>query len=221
MRTLTPEEAKSYYDHFGIKQDSQSFYEAPALQSLVVNSHFEQATSVFEFGCGTGAFALELFTHHLTPAAQYHGIDISTTMIQLASARLSDFSKRATVELASEGITAPVGDNSADRFVSNYVLDLLAPESVVKVLDEARRILQPNGLLCLVSLTKGVTFTSRLTMGIWQQLFSTNPSWVGGCRPTELMDYLPSDQWQIHHRAIIIAWGIPSEVIVAAPLKTG
>ena len=221
MRMLTREEAKSYYDHFGAKQDSQSFYEAPALQALVENSHFDQATSIFEFGCGTGHFAQELLAKHLPATAHYRGIDISTTMIQLASSILAPFSQRATVSLASEENAIPVEDNSIDRFVTSYVLDLLTPESVARILNEAHRVLQPDGLLCLVSLTKGVSPISHFTMSIWQSLFSMNPAWVGGCRPTELMDHLSANQWNVHHQEVIVAWGIPSEVVIASPIKTG
>ena len=221
MRTLTIEEARSYYNHFGIKQDSQSFYEASALQALVENSHFDQATSVFEFGCGTGHFALELLTKHLPPTAQYSGIDISTTMIQISSSRLAPFSQRATVVLAPEGAILPAKDNSVDRFVASYVLDLLSIESAAKVLDEAYRTLSPKGLLCLASLTKGISPISRFTMRVWQGLFSMNPAWVGGCRPTELTDFLQADMWNVHYKKVLVAWGIPSEVVVASPIKTG
>ncbi len=221
MRTLTIAEAKSYYDHFGAKQDIQSFYEAPALQALVENSHFDKATSVFEFGCGTGHFAHKLLTKYLPPIAHYRGIDISTTMIQLASSCLAPFSQRATVSLASEEIAIPVAGNSIDRFVSSYVLDLLAPESVAKVLNEAHRSLQPDCLLCLVSLTKGISPISHFTMSVWQSLFSINPAWVGGCRPTELTDHLSPDLWNVRYKNVIVAWGIPSEVVVASPIKTG
>ncbi len=33
-RLLTVDEARKYYDRFGAKQDSQSFYEDPALAEL-------------------------------------------------------------------------------------------------------------------------------------------------------------------------------------------
>ena len=32
---LSPEQARRFYDRFGIKQDTQSFYENPALDKLV------------------------------------------------------------------------------------------------------------------------------------------------------------------------------------------
>jgi ubiquinone/menaquinone biosynthesis C-methylase UbiE len=218
---LTLEEAKAYYDSFGAKQDSQSFYEGPAIKVLIANSHFDQATSVFEFGCGTGRFAQELINEQLPPDAIYSGIDISSTMIQLATERLKSFGPRAMVTLASTNVDIPVGDNSIDRFVSTYVFDLLPQAVVQKVLDEAHRALQADGLLCLVSITPGKTPISRFVMGTWQWVFSQKPSIVGGCRPAQLAELLPTAQWQIRFQTVVVAWGIASEVVIAAPIKVG
>jgi ubiquinone/menaquinone biosynthesis C-methylase UbiE len=210
MRTLTLEEAKAYYDGFGAKQDSQSFYEGPAIKVLIDNSRFDQASSVFEFGCGTGHFAQELINEYLPSDAIYNGVDISSTMIQLASARLESFGPRAMVTLASTDVDIPVGDKS---------IDLLPQASVKKVLDEAHRILRMDGLLCLVSITPGTTPISRFVMGTWQWIFSRKPSIVGGCRPTQLAKLLPADQWQIRFQTVLVAWGVASEVMIAAPIK--
>lgn len=75
MSNLTPNEAKAFYDKFGSRQDSQSFYEAAALNRLIENGSFATAPSVFEFGCGTGRFALSLLQHHLSADAVYRGVD--------------------------------------------------------------------------------------------------------------------------------------------------
>jgi ubiquinone/menaquinone biosynthesis C-methylase UbiE len=219
MQTLTFKEARAYYDSFGAKQDSQTFYEGPAIQKLIANGHFDQAASVFEFGCGTGRFAHELIREHLPPDAIYCGTDISSTMIQLATKRLESFGPRAVVTLTSAKIDIPVGDKSIDRFVSTYVLDLLPQADVQKVLEEARRVLQGDGLLCLASITSGITFLSRIVMDTWQWIFSRNPSIVGGCRPTHLTELLPAAHWQIRYRTVVVAWGIASEVVIAVPIK--
>lgn len=219
MHVLTLEEARSFYDRFGAKQDHQTFYEAPALHSLIACSKFNQATSVFEFGCGTGRFALELLSQHLSSEAQYHGVDISTTMIQLASTRLTPFASRANVKLASGNVTIQVGDNSIDRFVSTYVLDLLPDESVKQVFHEAHRTLKTGGLLCLAGVTEGNTPISRIVMNSWQWLFSRKPSLLGGCRPTNLLEHLPSAEWRIQYHTVVVAWGIASEVLIASPIK--
>lgn len=219
MQTLTLEEAKAYYDNFGAKQDSQTFYEGPAIKRLIANSHFEQAASIFEFGCGTGRFAQELINEHLPPNAIYNGTDISSTMIELATERLKSFGPRAMVTLSSTNVDIPVGYDSIDRFVSTYVFDLLPQAAVQKVLDEAHRALQADGLLCLASITHGATFFSRIVMGIWGWIFSQKPSLVGGCQPTSLEELLSATQWKINHQSVVVAWGIASEVIIAAPIK--
>lgn len=219
MRTLTFEEARAYYDSFGAKQDSQIFYEDPAVKVLITKGHFDQATSVFEFGCGTGRFAQELINEHLPSDAIYQGTDISSTMIELAKERLKSFGPRAMVTLSSTDVDIPVGDDAIDRFVSTYVLDLLPRAEGQKVLEEAHRSLQADGLLCLASITPGTTPVSRFVMGTWQWIFSQKPSIVGGCRPTELTELLPAAHWQIRFQTVVVAWGIASEVVIAAPIK--
>lgn len=217
MRSLTPSEAKAFYDKFGSKQDSQSFYESAALDRLVANSSFASARSVFEFGCGTGRLASDLLEHHLPAGAVYRGIDISSTMVGLASARLAPYGDRASVSLASSEVALGIEEHSIDRLVSTYVIDLLPGPAVRQFLAEAKRVLRPDGLLCLVGITHGTTSLSRLVMGIWQWLFTRNPSWVGGCRPTRLTEQLPAAEWNVHFRTVEISWGIASEIVVASP----
>lgn len=217
MSTLTTHEAKAFYDKFGARQDSQSFYESLALEQLVAHASFGSAHEVFEFGCGTGRFALDLLQHHLPATAVYRGTDISTTMIDLASARLVPFAARASVSLSSGENPLPLEDQSLDRVVSTYVLDLLPAGSVRRFLAEARRVLRPDGLLCLTGITHGTTLPSRIVMGAWQWLFTRHPSWVGGCRPTALAQELSASGWTLRFHAVVVRWGVASEVAVASP----
>ena len=46
-------------------------------------------------------------------------------------------------------------DGAFDRFIRTYVLDLLPDVEIRAVLDEAHRVLKPDGLIGLASLTKG------------------------------------------------------------------
>lgn len=79
---------------------------------------------------------------------------------------------------------------------------------------EARRILTPGGLLCLVSLTNGEQGFSKLVTMLWKLRFALKPSLVGGCRPVELQPFLPAGDWEILHRSVVVGRGISSEVIV-------
>ena len=212
-RTLTWDEALAFYDRFGSRQDSQRFYEDLAIGDLRAHAAFERAGSVFEFGCGTGRVAAELFGV-LPPDATYVGCDLSTTMVRLARERLATFGSRAEVLQTDGSFPIHALDASFDRFLSTYVLDLLSASDIRSVLREAHRLLGREGLCCIACLTWGRTPLSRLVMGGWSRIHRLRPSLVGGCRPIELTDFVSPDRWEILHRNVLSAYGLPSEVLV-------
>jgi ubiquinone/menaquinone biosynthesis C-methylase UbiE len=212
--TLTSSEAQAYYDRFGKKQDTQGFYEDPALEDLIIHADLQNAQKVFEFGCGTGKFAALLLREHLPSSATYLGCDVSTTMIDLATERLVDYSERARIVRSDGTVHFPLPDHSVDHVMSNYVLDLLAEEDIRLVFAEAHRVLTSEGKLCLVSLTKGVTTLSRIVSWLWMRFFHMRPSLVGGCRPIALESYVDQKSWQVEYRSVLTPFGVPSEVLV-------
>ncbi len=215
-RTLTHAEAKTFYDRFGARQDSQGFYEDRATDESIAHGGFEAARSVFEFGCGTGRFAAKLLADHLPPEASYRAVDLSTTMIDLARARLAPWRDRAEVSASSGSLRLDAADATYDRFLANFVFDLLSEADIRTLLAEAHRVLLPGGLLCLTGLTRGRRFPSRLVTWVWEAVFARAPKLVGGCRPVELRRYLPPESWELRHHAAIDSFGVSSEVLVAA-----
>lgn len=219
VRTLSRSRAKAFYDSFGAKQDSQSFYERTALDTLIASSDFPHARSVFEFGCGTAKFAVRLLERHLTAEAEYQGVDISSTMVALAQKRLAPFVPRARVwqidgDDAWSGFSLPV-----DRIVTTYVLDLLPEDEIEAFLRGSAAALTTGGRLSIASLTFGKTPLSRVVMAAWRTLFRLSPRITGGCRPVRIADKLSPLDWRIVHRSTVAAFGIASEVIVAIRLE--
>jgi ubiquinone/menaquinone biosynthesis C-methylase UbiE len=214
-RTLSWEQARAFYDRFGAKQDSQGFYEDRATADLVAHSAFGEARSIFEFGCGTGRFAETLLDTCLPADASYLGVDISNTMAALARERLGRFGDRAAVRLTNGDphVDAPAG--GYDRFVSNYVLDLLSDEDARKLVSEAYRLLRSGGFLCLVSLSNGVAPVSRLVSRVWAAVHAVRPTLVGGCRPIDLLPLVREPEWEVLHQCHVTPFGIPSEIVVA------
>lgn len=216
-RTLSRDRARRFYDRLGERQDSQLFYERPALEKLVEHAGFEAATAVVELGCGTGRFARELLTEYLGSEATYRGFDLSPEMIRIARTRVGDFAPRASVEGTDGTPPLALGDGACDRFVSAYVLDLLPVEEIATWLDEAGRLLRPGGLLGLVGIAPGPTPASKAVMALWALVHRIEPALVGGCRPLEvrpLLDREP-ERWRVLHRSRVVACGVASEVIVA------
>jgi SAM-dependent methyltransferase len=213
-RTLSHAEARRAYDRIGRLQDWQAFYEDVATGLLLRHGDFASAQSVFEFGCGTGRFAQRLLEKELPRHARYRGVDLSPRMIGLAQARLRPWGARAQVRLSEGGPPSDEPSASCDRFVSNYVFDLLAIEEIEAVLREAQRMLEPGGLLCTTGLSTGVGPASRAVARGWSWVQSRAPSLVGGCRPLDVLPLLPEAGWEVRHHSKLVR-GLTSEVLVA------
>lgn len=214
---LSRSQARAYYDRFGKKQDSQAFYEDAALDDLIAHAEFERAEKIFELGCGTGRFASLILAKHLPPSTSYFGIDLSSTMVDIAYQRISPYGSRARVVHTDGAMRFPLPDHSVDRVVSNYVLDLLSEQDIELAIKEARRVLMPTGKLCMVSLTHGVTFASKIVSALWSAVFRINGSLVGGCRPIRLDSFIDPGGWSIDYHNVVTPFGVPSEILIASP----
>lgn len=212
-RGLSPAETVKLYDAWGARQDGAGYYEDAAVAEVARFADFERARAVVEFGCGTGRFAEALLANRLPSGATYWGCDVSETMSRLSRERLSRFGARATVWTSAGEAALPLAAGCADRFVSNYVLDILSQAEIRAVIGEAARVLTPDGLLCLTGLTHGKGAVSKLWTAFWNLRFDLNPKWVGGCRPVALLEFLGA--WEVVHHAVVVARGISSEVVVA------
>ena len=211
---FTPADAERFYDRFGKKQDLQ-FYENAAIDRLLALGDFEYASVVFELGCGTGRLAERLLRERLTPGARYVGVDVSGTMVRLTEERLAPWRERAKVR-RSDGTTGwPEGDGGCDRFVATYVLDLLEEPALVALVQEARRLLAPQGLLCVIAMTEGQAAISRALCAAWKAVRAWNPRLVGGCRPVRVEAFLDAGAWRLQHREVVSSWGVCSEVVIA------
>ncbi len=212
---LSSEQVRRVYDRIGARQDTQGFYERPALDRLIRAGEFGHAQAVVELGCGTGSFAKRLLEDEVPEDATYAGFDISPTMVGLAKERLATFGERASITLTDGSVELSLGAGCCDRFVSNYVLDLLPEETIRVVMREAARVVRPGGRLCVVSLAFGTTVISKAVIAMWRTVHHLSPMLTGGCRPIELGRYVASGSWRILDQATIVSWGVPSDVLVA------
>ncbi len=218
---LTRQQARDFYDRFGRRQDRQSFYERRPIDRMVELGDFGSAEAVVEFGCGTGAFAQRLMDEELPSNATYAGFDLSETMTKMTRRRLVPYGARVSVTRTDGRPRIPLPPDSCDRFVSNYVLDLLPIGDITRTLDQAYKVLRPDGLLCLTSLTFGTNALSKMTIAVWLAVHSLKPSLVGGCRPISLSDYLGPASWKVLYSTTVIAFGVPTQVLIAQPRGHG
>ena len=99
----------------------------------------------------------------------------------------------------------------------NYVLDLLSESEAAVLVEEARRILRPGGLLGLVSLTRGRTRLSRPICRTSDAIHHPNPTLLGGYRSIFPPVCLVQDRWSVIHQATVERFGVAPAVLVASP----
>jgi len=211
---LSLDQLIQFYDRMGAKQDTQAFYEDPATDCLLTHVDFRNAHQVFELGCGTGRFAQKLLNNCLPQDCTYRGVDVSAVMVQLAQKRLGRWPQRARVDLVTK-VGLSDFNECCDHFVANYVLDLMSPDQIRSTLNDAHRMLSPQGELCLVSLTKGQKLLSKSVTAAWRLIHHLNPSLVGGCRPIVIEEFVKASHWKITYNKTVSAYGVPSEILIA------
>ena len=213
---LTPEQAKSFYDRYGRRQDSHR-HEDAARAELQNQGHFDSACNVFELGCGTGSFAKKLFDESLPTTARYTGVDVSSTMIEIAQEELKELGPRVKLLQTEGAMKFDEPDKFYDRFIANYVLDLLPEEQIYRALVEAHRLLAGHGKLCVVALTHGASFFERAISGAWSRVHRISPARVGGCRPIDVGNFLHQTLWTVEENRRVSAFGVPSQLVIAEP----
>jgi len=213
---LSHADARETYSHLAWALNAVSRYEHFATKRLIAHARLGQAESVFEFGCGTGRFAEEVLRQHLPAGARYTACDITAEMVRLTQARLASFGSCVIVKQSDGGAPAHEPPASCDRWVSNFVLDLLSDRDIRAVLSEAHRMLRPGGLVCLSSLAPPQGPLSRLCTSLWSAVYALRPRLVGGCRPISLEPFLDGSRWRVEHRSVVVPFGFALEVAVAA-----
>jgi len=136
-------------------------------------------------------------------------------MVDLARSRTARFKDRARIRQSDGSFRFEDPGESIDRFIANYVLDVLPPEDISAAIGEAHRLLKPDGLLGVISLTHGRSGMPRWMTQSWDRIHRFRPAWVGGCRPVELLDFIGEDSWRVDYQKVITAFGIPSEIVIA------
>lgn len=209
---LSSAEIANVYDCIGALQDTQSFYEDPALQVLLRHGDFEHARSVYEAGCGTGRVARRLLRDIVAADCRYVGADISPRMVDLARKRTAPW-RNASVVLTD--ITSFRAEARADRVLSLFVVDLMPDREIAAFLDRAHDALDDGGLLCIAGLAEGDGGIARVVSEIWKRVHDVMPAVVGGCRPGSIRRHLHPRRWRVLQARRQCSYGVCSDAVVA------
>ncbi len=153
------------------------------------------------------------------PELSYVGIELSATMHNKSSTRLSPYITNGNVKFNLVGDSVRFAqqiDFPVDRFVLTYVLDLMPPETInafMKIFKGKAR--NKDSKVCIANLTYGVDGLSRIVTNIWQLLYVTlGGEHVGGCKPFDALTFFNKNNFNREFVKNVVSTGLPSQVLV-------
>ncbi len=207
--TISTAGAQQFYSWLGARHDLGARFEREAKAQAMQLLDLRQGQRVLDLGSGTGS-GLRLMRQQIGPTGSIYAVDLSPVM-----AGLSDDRGATTTAVQANAIQVPFGDQTFDRILSTYLLDLLPASGLTTVLAECRRLLKPDGRVVLVSLTAGVDNVSRAVVGAWQSVYRIHPLLLGGCRPVPLVRLVRESGLAIITDRVVVQGGVPSAIVVA------
>jgi SAM-dependent methyltransferase len=124
-------------------------------------SRFER---VLDVGCATGFYLKWAFDHGYGSKV-LAGVDLSSVMLEEASARLTSALRAGVDVLLVEGsaTTLPFSDSSFDTLVCSGVVKYLDDAMLDRFLQEALRVLEPGGRIALAEFGRLVPLQAAIT----------------------------------------------------------
>lgn len=193
-----------HHDGFAKRGESRAKERVLELAALTPSSR------VLEVGVGTGLLFVEV-VKALGPEGFALGVDRTEAMLNEAKKKLGGAKgPNFSLELGdARRLTVP--DQSFDVACSCYLLDLLSPEDIQKVINEMARAIKPGGKILLANMAKA----QRAWHGFYGMLAKIDPRLFGGCRPIETAPFLEAAGLKLTHQEYLVQSLFPSEVTVA------
>jgi ubiquinone/menaquinone biosynthesis C-methylase UbiE len=203
----TTDSSRQFYNWIGERYNWFSRFEAHAKNRALDLLDLKSGESLLCIGIGTGK-ELAMMVNSKGLEGFYVGIDTSERMLQV-SRQHKLFSL-----IQGDALHLPFCSQSFDRIYCSYVLDLLPVEQIPLLMKQVYSLLQSNGKMLFLSLTEGISPSSRLLVNIWKQAYSVNPGVCGGCLPISLRSLADQVGLPVLHHEIIVQLAVPSEILV-------
>ena len=206
--------AKVTYDRLshiydGLAGSSETQFMHLGLEMLGLNA----SETVLEIGCGTGKALVEL-CHQAGDLGNVHAIDLSRGMLQRSHTRLARAGLQHQVSLLEgDGSCLPYRNGSLKAVFICFTLELFDTPEIPLVLQECWRVLQPDGLLCVVCMLK--TEKPGKIIRLYEWFHEKIPAYVD-CRPIDAQKMIKAAGFSISKRQVRSMWGLPVELVVAS-----
>lgn len=196
-----------FYDLWGLLTESK------ANKKLIELAQIKDGENILEVAVGTGKIFTKIVMNN--QSGKNEGIDLSPSMLAYAAKKLEKFDKKSFNLQVGDAYEIPFNDNTFDLLINNYMLDLLPEKDFIKILNEFKRVLKPNGRIVISTMSFGVKWRNKF----WHWLAKYFPNVLTGCRPISIHNYLEKTGFANIKTEQISQNTFPSEIIYAINQK--
>ncbi len=210
-RTIARQTRQVYDFLAGVYPLSTYFFHRRAHRHALEVSGIRDGMRVLEVATGSGEMFQKLVK--LNRGGRTVGLDLSPKMAAHTQRRARrEFPGAWTHCQAVDARRLPFRDGSFDALISCYLLELLATEDVVQVLDEFRRVLRPGGRLTLVCIGGNAEVFNR----IYYAVGSVAPAFWGRTIERSVPAMMERSDFRILSDRTVRQSGYPSRILSAS-----
>ncbi|MCP4421838.1 MAG: class I SAM-dependent methyltransferase [Chloroflexi bacterium] len=210
--TRTKVEAKASYDLMSrwydlFAEPAEKKYKEMGLYKLNVR----EGETVLEIGFGTGQ-CIKALAESVGNSGKIYGIDLSQGMFNVAQARVRKARLSDRVALTcGDAATLPYENNFFNAVYISFSLELFDTLEIPIVLQACRRVLQINGRLSIVAMSKKEKSGLMVTLYEWVHEKFTK---YADCRPIFVQKAMEEAGFQIESVTEMSMFGLPVDIVL-------
>jgi ubiquinone/menaquinone biosynthesis C-methylase UbiE len=173
---------------------------------------FNEGEKVLEIGFGTG-YSVVKMAQSVGNSGKVYGIDISEGMVEATFSKVKDEGIAERVSLICEdAIKLPFESSFFNAIFMSFTLELFDTPEIPIVLRECQRVLQKDGRICVVSLSKVVK--PGFFIRFYEYIHKKFPKYVD-CRPIYCREIIEKNGFCIVDVLVKPMMGLPVEIVLA------
>ncbi len=164
-----------------------------------------------DLGCGTGK-TIPIMAEMVGEKGMVLGVSLSEGMLAQSKKRLRPKMPGETINLvAGDGSRLPFEKGGIDKIPVSFTLELFDTPEIPVVLAECTRVLNKEGLISAVALSKK---DPNLIIKVYEWIHNKSPQWID-CRPIFLQETLEMSGFKILSADDFNMMGLKGESVLA------
>jgi len=180
--------------------------ESKSAKRVIELADIHNGESIIEIACGTGLVFKEIVK--LNPNGNNLGIDLSPDMLSKAKKLMLKSDHQHYELLEGDIFNLQIKNESFDKLINNFMIDLMPKEKFDDILFEFHRILKPNGIAVISVFSQGKSKANKF----WAWIAKHFPKLLTNCRPVDISENLNKVGFKVEREIEITQNTFPSKV---------